>query len=352
MSSQPAKSSRPDGPRPTSERSVSSVPKPGGVKARLHVVKGSEHWVDQALEDFERAMIRQDRSPSTIRAYRWALEDLFNGMKIAGKRSVEDVDREVLEDWQDTMIERGMKPRSRGLAASAAKQFIRWAADQGWLDYRAEKALVRVKAPPLRPRPIAPDDLEALKRFLLPRRPRMSLVALRDRALFFYYLTTGARSSEVLQVRRDDITAPVVRQKGGSEKTLMLPESTLEMVRDYLRGRRDDQPWLWVTHKTNAPTLRLQPAGVREVWRKLARKVGIPLFTTHQIRHTCATELLAAGVPELVVAEHLGHHGLASLHIYGQVREPARRQAVEVMAELTKGPRPLTFPKTKRRGRY
>jgi integrase len=74
--------------------------------------------------------------------------------------------------------------------------------------------------------------------------------------------------------------------------------------------------------------------GVREIWRKLARKLDIAPWTTHQLRHTCATELLEAGVPELVIAEHLGHHGLGSLHIYGQVRERQRQQAVDVMGEL------------------
>jgi integrase/recombinase XerD len=301
-------------------------------------IVSSATWLDQALEDFERSMLRRQLSPATVRTYRWGLQDLFEGMKASRLRDVHDLTRDVLEDWQDHMVEEKWKPRTRSLAVTAARQFIRWAAERDLADFRLEKALAKVKTPDGRPRPIKKADLETIKAYLLPRRAHMNIVALRDRALFFYLLTTGARVSEALQVRRDDLESPVVRQKGGTEKVLLMPPAAQELVEDYLRARHDDSPWLWISHRTNAPLHRLAPPGVREIWRKLARKLGISPWTTHQLRHTCATELLEAGVPELVIAEHLGHHGLGSLHIYGQVRDKQRREAVDVMGALVRPP--------------
>jgi site-specific recombinase XerD len=315
-------------------------------------VVSSATWLDQILEDFERAMLRRQLSPATVRTYRWSLQDLFEGMKIAGLKDIRQLNRDILEQWQDTMVDRKWKPRSRALALTAARQLIRWADDRGLVELRLEKALARVKTPDGRPRPIPSVDLDKIKTYLLPRRPHMGIVALRDRALFFYLLSTGARVSEALQVRRDDLDAPVVRQKGGSEKVLLMPPAAREVIDDYLRVRIDDVPWLWVGFRTNTPMARLGPPGVREIWRKIATKVGVKPWTTHQLRHTCATELLAAGIPELVVAEHLGHHGLASLHIYGQVRPAARQKAVDVMEQLVQAPRPVLLPKISRRERY
>jgi site-specific recombinase XerD len=312
----------------------------------------SATWVDQMLEDFERAMLRRDLSPATVRTYRWSLQDLFEGMKKAGLNDVGQLNRDILEDWQDTMVERKWKPRSRSLAGTAARQFLRWAAERGVVDFRLEKVLAKVKTPDALPRPIPKADLEIIKAYLLPRHPHMNQVALRDRALFFYLLTTGARVSEALQVRRDDLDGPVVRQKGGSEKRLLMPPAAAELVSDYLRSRADKSPWLWISHRTNAPLGRLGPPGVREIWRKLAKKLDLKPWTTHQLRHTCATELLEAGVPELVIAEHLGHHGLGSIHIYGQVRAKQRQQAVDVMDALVGQSRPLMLPKLSRKGRY
>jgi len=136
-----------------------------------------------------------------------------------------------------------------------------------------------------------------------------------------------------------------VRQKGGSEKRLMAPPAAMEMLHDYLKARADDSPWAWISHRSNAPLHRLTPAGVREIWHKLARKAGVKYWTTHQLRHTGATELLDAGVPELVIAEHLGHHGLATLHNYSQVRQKQRQQAVDVMERLMEPP--ILLPKRK-----
>src|SRR5713226_640720 len=130
-------------------------------------------WLDQVLEDFERAMLRRQLSPATVRTYRWSLQDLFEGMKIAGLKDVRQLNRDILEQWQDTMVDRKWKPRSRALAVTAARQLIRWADDRGLVELRLEKALAHVKTPDGRPRPIPKADLEKIKAYLLPRRPHM-----------------------------------------------------------------------------------------------------------------------------------------------------------------------------------
>jgi len=180
----------------------------------------------------------------------------------------------------------------------------------------------------------------------------MGIVALRDRALFSYLLTTGARVSEALQAHRDDFTAPIVRLKGGRMHTLRPSDIAIEYVREYLAVRVDDNPWCWVTHKTNAPLTRLRPPGVWEVWQKLAPKVGVEPWTTHQLRHTCVTEMLENGISILVAAKHVGHKGTGSMHIYGQVRERQKREAVEVMDGLLEKRRPYLLPKIARHERY
>lgn len=305
----------------------------GGGTPALSVIQ-PDGWLDQVLEDFERAMLRRQLSANTVRIYRWALQDLFEFLTEGGVSDIRELRREHLERWQDRMVETHWRPRTRSLAGTAARQLIEWAAERDLVDLRLKKALARVKTPQLLPKPIPPDDLAKIKALLLPRRRKMTIVELRDRALFFYLLTTTARVSEALQVRRDEVHDAVVRQKGGSEKRLMAPPAAMEMVHDYLAARADESPWLWISHRSNAPLHRLEPPGVREIWRKLARKAGVRYWTTHQLRHTGATELLDAGVPELVIAEVMGHHGLATIHNYAQVRRKQRQQAVDVMEKL------------------
>lgn len=290
-------------------------------------------WLDQVLEDFERAMLRRRLSPRTVRIYRWAIGDLFQAMKRRGLTNIQQLDRDVLERWQDAMVARNLAPRSQQSATTAAKALINWAADWDVLDLRLLRALVKVRTPDGDPRPIPEGDLDRILAFLLPRWPHMGVVALRDRAIFVYILTTAARVSEALQARRDDFAAPLVIQKGGSKQTLRPAPVALELIRDYLALRIDDSPWLWISHKTNAPLARLNPAGVWEIMQKIGKKAGVKRFTTHQLRHTAITTMHEAEVPALAVMKQAGHHGLGSQHIYGQVREKQRIQAVDAMEE-------------------
>jgi site-specific recombinase XerD len=286
--------------------------------------------LEELVDGFERSMIREERSPATIKSYRWAVDDLVRFLAGQGITYPSELTRALLEAWQDTLHPR-MKARSRSLAATAARQFLRWAADRDLVDLKLILAIARVRTHRLLPRPIPPADLARIKAYLAPRRPRMAVRALRDRALFFYLLSTGARVSEVLQVTRKEASHAIVWQKGGSQKVLMAPPVALAAVDDFLAARKDDCPWLWVTYDNNRELRKLTPDGVREIWKRVARKVGVPRWTTHQLRHTCATELLEAGLPEIVVAEHLGHHGLGSITNYAQVRHAQRQQAVDAM---------------------
>lgn len=286
--------------------------------------------LDQLVDDFARSLIRQDRSPATIESYLWALHDLLRFLAGRGVSDPSTLSRELLEAWQDALLPR-MNARSRSLAGTAVRQFIRWAADHDLVDLKLALAIARVRRPRLLPRPIASADLARAKAFLTPRRPHMAVQALRDRALFFYLLSTGARVSEALQVTRGDVRQALVWQKGGHQKILMAPPKAIEAIEEYLAARVDTCPWLWVTHETNRELRRLSPEGVRLIWRRIARKVGVKPWTTHQLRHTCATELLEAGLPEIVVAEHLGHHGLGTITNYAQVRPGQRQQAVDAM---------------------
>jgi integrase len=55
----------------------------------------------------------------------------------------------------------------------------------------------------------------------------------------------------------------------------------------------------------------------------------------HDLRHTCASLLLAQGVPPRVVMEVLGHSSLdVTMNIYGHVMLDAQREALSRMEGL------------------
>jgi integrase len=244
--------------------------------------------LDQVLEDFERAMLRQSVLPSTVRVYRWALQDLFEALKSAGVRDARQLSQAMLREWQATMAAREWRPSTANLATNSVRRFIFWANDSGLVDLDLAESLSRLKAPQSQPRWIPRDDLERITAYLLPRRPRMSLLDLRDRALFIYLLTTGAPISEAIKDRREGLVS-----EDRDIHALPMPPIAYELVLDYLRGRNDRSPWLWIGHKTNGPVTRLGPTGVLYIWLRLAQQLELTPWSTRQLQNTaCPPKLL------------------------------------------------------------
>lgn len=282
---------------------------------------------------FEQSLRRRDLSPRTVRAYHWAIHDLIEkAMRPARLVDVAHLTRSVLEEWQDSQIERNWTARSRGLAGTAIRQLLRFGIEKEYIvDLKLEKALAKVKQPDPVPHPIPEADLAKIKAALLPMPEDATPERLRDRALFFFILSTGGRVSEILQTRVDDYEAPNVIQKGGTRKVLGVPPEAAELIRQYLAIRTDSRPELWVSFTRQSYLEPMTPSQVRTVWHKLSTRLALSYWTTHSIRHTCATELLAAEVPHLVIAEHMGHHGLATIANYAKVRDAGRDKVLGVM---------------------
>lgn len=329
------------------------------MAVREAAFSGEPGGLDNRIAEFARFLQRQDRSPATVRTYGWGLFDLRDYLASRGVTNLDQITREHLEAWQDRLLASGMRPRSRSLATTAVRQFLKWAADHELCDARLKDWLASIRVKPLKPKPLPPEDLARLLKHF--DRPSTQLLARRDRALFFVFLTTGVRVSEGLQLPRTGYERVEVRQKGGSEKLVTVPEHVQAVVREYLAARVDTSAALFVNHPGGE---RMTSGGVRQVWQRVARDAGVAPFTTHQLRHTFATQLLAQGIDIRVVAELMGHKNLQSIMGYTKVADSAIQEAHRALErvvhpseqKLPPDPRTLTIQalgkanKPKRRG--
>jgi integrase len=64
----------------------------------------------------------------------------------------------------------------------------------------------------------------------------------------------------------------------------------------------------------------VNPDRLSYAFRTLAPKIGLPRIRFHDLRHSCATAALAAGVPIKVLWQRLGHADVAvTLKMYAHV---------------------------------
>jgi site-specific recombinase XerD len=271
--------------------------------------------LEELAVDFVRHLRREGKSEATIVIYTWGAKDLIKFARDTGK----NVNREGLERWGDSLHAR-LGHRSVSLAGTAVRQLFLWALKKGDVSDHALVEAVpvgiydRIKIP----KTLTPSTLARLERYLLSELESSpaKVHELRDRALFFYVKSTGARVSEILQAKRDNFERQPVRQKGGLQKYLTAPPGVARMIRDYLEARTDDQEWLWVAINPDHTVTKLQPAGVLQIWARLAGKVGVRRFTTQALRHTAATVLLERGHDDTVVMEFMGSRDIRSIQGY------------------------------------
>jgi site-specific recombinase XerD len=147
----------------------------------------------------------------------------------------------------------------------------------------------------------------------------------RDRLLFQLLYNTGARVSEIIHLRVEDVSASrfhSVRLLGKGRKQRMVPlwKVTRGLLRDWVtkNALRPDQPLL-----ANRFGQSLSRSGVAF---RLAQAVTAAArvcpslrerkITPHSLRHSTAMHMLQAGVLPEVIALWLGHESPTTTHLY------------------------------------
>lgn len=171
---------------------------------------------------------------------------------------------------------------------------------------------------------------------------------------------TGLCRSEFCGLRWGDVdldaAALVVRQSvqlvGGrimvgdvktarSRRRLDLDAATVAVLRAHRRTQASERLIVgagWRTHDlvfTAPDGSPLNPDTITQWLERTVRRSELPRLRLHDLRHTHATHLLAAGVKVKIVSERLGHASVAfTLHTYGHVLPGQQASAAAAVAAL------------------
>lgn len=291
-------------------------------------------WWRALVIDWFRALARRRRSPATRTTYLTPLRHLGRWLEAAGVEDPADLDRQHLQQWQDSLIGQ-VGPKSQSIYATAVRGLLRWAGREGRIRAGLADWVEVIEVPDHDPLVLEPEQLQhVVQRF---QRPQGDLAYFRTRALFWFLVTSSARISEALRMDLVDVDRKrwVVTQKGGGTKVLVISQVARQWLRQYLAVRGGDpEPALWIYHGPVSGRRRLTAADANRAWRGLCRELGIRPFTSRWLRGTSATELNELGATPIDVAHHLGHHGLATVMKYADLRERRRQAMVDQLDQL------------------
>ncbi len=146
---------------------------------------------------------------------------------------------------------------------------------------------------------------------------------LRDLVIVDMLASTGMRIGEMVLLNRKDIDFNerecIVLGKGSKERVVYFDARTKLHLQEYLKGRVDDNPALFVTLR--APYKRIQIGGIEHRLRELGKNLKIDRVYPHKFRRTLATMAIDKGMPIEQLQRLLGHQRIDTTLQYAMVKQ-------------------------------
>jgi len=152
---------------------------------------------------------------------------------------------------------------------------------------------------------------------------RSTWIGLRDYALILFLFATGARISEALALKRDDIEGEWLRirhAKGDKERIVPIAKVALNAIDEYLKAFKYERDTIWCNYMGN----QLSRISAFKITQKYLD------ISPHVLRHSYATSLISGGADLRVVQELLGHSSLLTTQIYTHIQKHELKETVEV----------------------
>ncbi len=295
----------------------------------------------------ERLLDQRRASSHTIAAYRDTFRLLFDFAhrrlrKAPAQLGLKDLDPPFISDFlHDLEVGRRNSIRTRNARLAAVHSFFRYAALK---EPTHAGAIQRVLAIPTKrfEQTIIPFLSRAEIDALLAAPDRSTWLGRRDHALLLTALQTGMRVSELIRVRVDDVqlgSGAHVRchGKGRKERCSPLTAQCAAVLRAWLRERdaKLDDPLF--PSRAGAPMSRDSVEHLLDKAARRAAKICASLagkrVSPHVLRHTCAMQLLQAGVDRSVIALWLGHESVETTQIYLHADLTMKERALALTAQ-------------------
>lgn len=158
----------------------------------------------------------------------------------------------------------------------------------------------------------------------------------RDRAIIYLAYTYGLRASEIGALTREDIDFTrlkirVNRLKNSISSEYPLRPKVAQVLKAYLRTRKDSSPYLFLSKKG----LPISRRGLDWLMKQYGEKAELHPDKQHfhVLKHSIATHMLDAGADIMFVKDWLGHKNIQNTLIYAQLTNRTRdEQARRILA--------------------
>jgi len=250
-------------------------------------------------------------SVNTIKAYKKTLRQFSNHIR----KNVKSITTMDIRIYLAFFAEKELKNTSIATYTSILRAFFAWLESE---DYISKNPMDRIKTIKIEKRlkeALTKTDIELL---------RTGAKTYREKAIFEVFYSTGARLSEIEQMKLQDIDWQKgqikVIGKGDKERIVFMSPSCQVHLKKYLMSRTDDCDAVFITKKK--PYKYLGKDTIRREVKRIAKNAGLNKnVSPHLFRRSASTHWLNSNMDMTVVKEILGHSTISTTEIYCQVSD-------------------------------
>ncbi len=236
-----------------------------------------------------------------------------------------------LEDYIDARLREGIAPGTINWDLIYFRALCLFLVDEG---QDLPKAILKLKVldtPRRLPRPLSSEQVHRLQRGIQAAVVEAITdsdlrLAVRDLACFYLLWHCGLRISEVSYLQLKDIDLQdrklfICNSKERKDRIAYMSDTAAMALQQHLAIRlNQDTVYVFaIKHRALTP---------RSLQRRLvyySQRYGVPV-TAQRLRHTFASQMLAASMPVTSLQRYLGHEHLDTTMIYAEVSDPLLRQ--------------------------
>lgn len=278
-------------------------------------------------------------SENTRRSYKYAFQLLFRYLSDEMGVSPDCVSFELLDtlaitgflNWLETARNCSSTTRNQRLAVilSFSEYAQLYSSDAATIFRRCALSVPFKKTKTQSRSYFTKEELKIL--FSLP--DSSTSIGRRDRTIFIFMYSTGARAQEVCDLQVRDVTFSdnkayiTLHGKGQKARRISISAAPMNELKKYLiQTQRLQQPEKYVfSSQTREHTTISCIEEIYAKYLKIAREIHPDLFLSHysphSMRHTTATHMIQADVPLIVIKNYLGHASVQTTEIYAKVTQ-------------------------------
>ena len=266
---------------------------------------------EHLLDNFLAAKRIEGCSEKSLNYYRSTIE----AMTVKVKKNVREMETDDLRTY---LTEYQQEKNSSKVTVDNIRRilssFFSWLEDEDYILKSPARRIHKVKAALTIKETYTDEALEKM---------RDNCEEPRDLALIDVLASTGMRVGELVLLNRDDINFEerecVVFGKGSKERMVYFDARAKIHLQNYLQGRTDDNPALFVSLR--APYERLKIGGSECRLRELGKMLDIEKVHPHKFRRTLATMAIDKGMPIEQLQQLLGHKRIDTTLQYAMVKQ-------------------------------